>query len=339
MQAIDGHLIQHEMPAQEIDLFQPDIEALPADQGPTGPVGQGQVMDMELPGQAQGLGLVGGLGKNQLEFGIHRPALDGEGHRGRHVGLEAGQIEVIQIQVQFAVVGGGKGGGTASQLDLAAVEMGGEQGLDLDFRLVGQAGDEGDADLDVAQGVGLVHRAVGELHQAAADLDVIQRKPGRRSLGGFEPFVEQIGDVVTPLGQAGHPQARLFEAHLVDDHAPVSDGGQGQVHVEAVETEDLAPPLILDRHAGQAGRQGVGIDIDLGHRHLAMQLPGKLIDEEGFGQGRRHQEAEDAKGQDETKAPGSEAPRPPGQNEGFGPAKLLGPGNLGRHVHHGNLVG
>lgn len=171
-------------------------------------------------------------------------------------------------------MGFGKGRRTAGQFDIAAIEMGSKQRLHLDIRLVGQAGDEGYPDVDVAQAVALTHRAIIELHQATVDLDVIDREAGRRRIGGLQPFVQQIGNVVAPLGHPGHPDAGLVQTYLIDDHAPVGDGGQGEIHVQVVEAEHFVVGLILHRDAPQGGGQGIGIDIHPRHRHLAVQLLG-----------------------------------------------------------------
>ena len=145
---------------------------------------------------------------------------------------------------------------------------------------------------------------------AAADLDVVDREARRRrGLLGLQPFVEQVGDVVLALGDAGHGDARPLQANFVDHDAELEQREAREIDEQLVKPDDLLAALGLDRKPGNLGRQGIGIDIDALDADLAMQFLRQLFLEQPFQRRRPGQVAERTKGQQQADQPEDDAPR------------------------------
>ena len=311
IQAVDRDAAHHEAGIDQVGLADLGIETLPADEVDASCLCHHEVADVHGTGHGQREGLVADFLENNLEFRIQAAGIDAHRHPVRHIGLQCGEVETVEVERQLALVLALEDFlALPLQRERRAIDRRRKTRLHDDFRLIGQAGDERHLELEVLDGMHPPFRLVVEDELAAADLDVVQREARRRRrLRGCQPLVEQVGYVVAPFIDAHHGQARSEQADFVDHGAPLKQRETGKIHEEFVEARHFAPACFPDRDVGDPRRQRVGIDIDVPDADIPPQFLGELADEQRFGQRRTREVAEQPEGDGNPAQPESNAPQ------------------------------
>jgi hypothetical protein len=187
-----------------------------------------------------------------------------------------------------------------------AVHLGGELGQHLDLGMRGHAGNERNADAQLAHGMVLSLGPVLEIDAAVDEPDVEQRELRRRrvALGARRELVQQVLEVVGPIGIAHHAQLRLRERDLVHHRREAEDRSPCHVHVELVEAGERRIALALaHREPAQRDRWRERIDVNCLYRDLAMQRLRQPLLQLRFRDGWDDEKADGGKGGDEARDP------------------------------------
>jgi hypothetical protein len=197
-----------------------------------------------------------------------------------------------------------------------AVHLRGELGQHLDLDMRGHAGNERNADAQLAHGMVLPLGPVLEIDAAVDEPDVEQRELRRRriALGTRRELVQQVLEVVGPIGIAHHAELRLRERDLVHHRREAEDRSPRHVHVELVEAGERRIALALaHREPAQRDRWRERIDAHRLYRDLAMQCLRQPLLQLRLRDGWNDEKADGGKGGDEAGDPPegfSGTPRP-----------------------------
>ena len=179
-----------------------------------------------------------------------QPAADGlHRQRGRQVGPHRAQVERVEADLEFGSAARGEGCRLAVVFEGRAVELEGQARLDLDLQVVGQVGQEGQVQAQLAQHMGAAHRTVVEAEFAVGHAQVEQRKArrlGRRVAGLGCEALQQVVDVVAAIAQAGQAQSRRIELQAGDHRRPAQQRA-------CIDVDEQAPDLQLRRGSGAPG--------------------------------------------------------------------------------------
>mmetsp|Transcript_37917 Transcript_37917/g.93183 ORF Transcript_37917/g.93183 Transcript_37917/m.93183 type:complete len:246 (+) Transcript_37917:336-1073(+) len=128
----------------------------------------------------------------------------------------------------------GEGQRLAAAIEADAVELAAQAGRDLDGHVGRQGRHERQGQMQGRQFMPALHRAVVEDDEAVAEHDVVDRELGlqRRGCRGVRRWggkaLDQVIDVIAPLGDAGDAQLRSVQLERGDDHMPAQQRAQGQ---------------------------------------------------------------------------------------------------------------
>ena len=173
--------------------------------------------------------LIGNLLEHGLHFGIERSGLQADRQRIRQIGLQDGQVETVQIQIQMAFMGFRERPAVTVKGQRGTVDIGRKGRFDQYIGVIRQAGNEGQRQVDVADGMQLALGLIVKNDLGVDQLDIVQREArrlARRLILGLHPLVEQVGNVVAPLRHTGYRHPQALQADFVDHGGQLEDGGR-----------------------------------------------------------------------------------------------------------------
>ncbi len=135
------------------------------------------------------------------------------GRQIRDVRLERQRVEV-DVDRRFAPLREGRG--RPAQQEVRAVESALDSRGHANVDLVRQRRQERHADGEVLDPVLAARRPVVECERASVDLDVVERKPGRRAFGRGERLGDQVMNAVASVAVAGERHRRMHELQRVE---------------------------------------------------------------------------------------------------------------------------
>ena len=192
---------------------------------------------------------------------------------------------MIEIEIELAFVTFLERLAAPLERNFRAVDGGREARLDIDIRVIGKAGNERYPEIDITDRMHHTLRFVVKNDARIEHLDVVQRetwRSGIRLVLGLEPFVEQIGDVVTSVIEPRYRDTGALQADIVDHRGILEQRGRRQIDEQLVEARHFLAIPGLDRNPGDLGRKGEGIDRDVVNADLAMQLFAELREQHRF---------------------------------------------------------
>lgn len=286
---------------EQIERFEIDLEAAQRRQRRPARLLERKIVQRDAAGHGQRGRLPLLFAEDEFEVAVERGGRQLHRHLHGQIVEVLRQLQLVEIERELALARIGKRLAAPRQGQRCAVDGRREGRLDEGFDVVRQAGDERQGKHDVVDDVLLVEGAVVELEPAAADLNVVERKARRRvvRLRTRHEFVDQVGKIVAPVGQANDLQAWPGEADFTEHRPAAQQRRDLQVQIETVEAGDrfLRLPHALALVHGQPvdlDGQRVGIDVNALDRHLAMQDRAELVEQHGFDDRRQDEEAEDA---------------------------------------------
>ena len=208
---LDVHASDSDFQIQRIDTLQLDIQPFPAKQRPPATVLQCQLRKMYGPAQGQGRNLPGRLAEDEAQLGVEQAGGKTHGQPWRQIALYNAKVEALEVEGQLALAGVRKRFGTGLRFDPCRIDIGGKNRLDENFRLVGQAGNERQAQCQPTQPMAAPLETIFQAQAPILDADIVEGKAwggALRLIVGLQPFVEQIGNIVTPVGFADQRQTR-----------------------------------------------------------------------------------------------------------------------------------
>ena len=116
------------------------------------------------------------LFKVQLQIGIQRAGPEPHRHRAGDVAAEGGKIKTVDLQVQIGLAILRKRSGLRGRIEGAAIEIECQARNDPDLAVCSKVAQERQFQLQLAQLVDFVHRAVIEIDGPPLQRNVVQRK-------------------------------------------------------------------------------------------------------------------------------------------------------------------
>ena len=158
-------------------------------------------------------------------------------------------------------------------------------------------GDEGDANVHVANGVCRVEGAVDEIDAAVLDDDVVDREQKRLFFFLLRLFLhqrEQIGEVVCLVLVPDKMSIGFADDEFLDDGRPPVYGSDIQIDYTFVERyKGFLALRFLDLEPAQGERERVGVQADIGEAHLAVEGLRQGLEQVGLQDRRNDKEADD----------------------------------------------
>ena len=252
---------------------------------------QHEAVEREFAGQPQRAGARFAFTEHELRVraqcrrGDPRPKLD------RQVGEVLGQRHGVDIDVERRFALARERRRRAGETERTAVDARRHVRHDLDRRLVGEARQERNADIEVAHLVTTAFRAVVEVDLAGVHLDVVERKARRRPFVVGERRVDQVLHAIAAVVVARDGDARMLERDAVEHRRAMPDRCHRHLERRGVEGEQRrrSRRARADRQAVDARLELERIERDVRDRNRARNGRGEPRLQQMFRQ-RRHAE-------------------------------------------------
>ncbi len=262
------------MPGEDIQILQGHLQCIEAQHGLGRQIGDRQPAQGHVAVEFEAGGCVLGLLEARLHVHVEAGAGQLEAGLEGHVVHVAGQVHVRQFQVEHGLLRFGEGLGAPLEVKGRVVHLGTEHGFDKHVHVRRQGGDEGQAKLEIGDGVQGLLGLVVEFDTAVFEMDVVHGKA--RGLIRGRLAVDQLDDVVNVvvIGPRAHQMhVGLAQAYFLHHRCEMPQGVAGHIHLQGIEGDEhgLAIRLQqlepLDLHL-----EGIGIDVDRIDAELAVQL-------------------------------------------------------------------
>ena len=182
------------------------------------------------------------LHKAQLDVGIHHCALGFDRQVGGQVGQIRRQVQLADGECGIALAALGKRRALGFGVEAAAIEHKGQAGRDQHIALGVEAAQKRQADLQVPQGVLALCAtgAVGVIHTALVQGEVVDRKFGGGAGGGVVGFVQALEDVVNvvaAVAQVGELHFGRVYRDCINHRRQPEQGLRLCIHIHPVQRE------------------------------------------------------------------------------------------------------
>ena len=300
--------------AEHVDRGHRHVDVLQVQQWLAVQLGQAELVQVHAAFDREHRRAALGAHERHRQLAVQQPGGHAEREVERHIFHVARNVELLDVDVHRRLEGVLERLGAALQREGRVVHARRERWLHVVLDSVGQVGQEGNGDVDLAHAVARMLGAVVDLDAAVDDLHVVQREarllagflagrgpgfPVERGLGPGE-LLDQIGEVVGACIRVAHDMhVGVGELHLAQDRrAPVDRFGL-QVELELGEAhEHLRGIALLDAEPLDRRDHTERVQIDILDRHLPVEQCGQLLGQVVPCE-RRHGEEADDREQDE----------------------------------------
>ena len=248
--------------------------------------------------------------KRHRQLRVQQSGGHAEGEVHRDVVHVLGHVELLDVDVHRRFERVLERLGATLQRERRLVHARRERRLHVFLDPVGQVGQEGNGDVDLAHGVVRTHRAVVESHAAVEQPDVVQGEQRLlgvpilgRALGG--ELRHQVAEVVgLAVLEAHHVQVGPLEQDLLEHRRTANDRAVFEVERKLFEAEErFRPTAFFDGQPFDPRFHGKGIDVDVLDRHLAPELLAQVLYQVMLGDRRNDEEADDGDQDQERREP------------------------------------